>query len=186
LSDPQLKRLSKLLSGLLRHFPEAVGIRPDDGGWIDIEMLVEAIKTKWKNKELYQWVEPRHIYEIALNDEKGRFEVRNGKIRARYGHSYKVKIDYPGDRDVKFLYHGTTSRSLKNILKEGLKPMKRLWVHLSPTLMDAYTIALRRTGRPIILKVDAQRLREYTPVYKASNRVYLVKYVPPDCIVEVI
>jgi len=81
--------LSKLLSGILRHFPYEVGINMNNEGYVDIDELVHAIKTRWKNKELYKWVTREHIIAIALLDPKGRFEIRNNKIRARYGHSIK-------------------------------------------------------------------------------------------------
>ncbi len=185
LDSRRAKRLGKLLAGLLRHFPEAVGLRPDEEGWVDIDELVRAIKTRWRNRHLYQWLKPEHVYEVAAMDDKGRFEVRDGRIRATYGHSYKVKITYPEDKESKILYHGTTRESLRKILSEGIKPMRRLWVHLSSSPEDALLVALRKTRYPVILKIDAEKLRRIGPIYKAGRSVRLVKYVPPECIIEV-
>jgi putative RNA 2'-phosphotransferase len=35
--------ISKLLSFVLRHQPESVGLRLDDGGWVDLDVLVAAL-----------------------------------------------------------------------------------------------------------------------------------------------
>ncbi len=35
--------------------------------------------------------------EIVKNDPKGRYEINDGKIRARYGHSYPVSLNHKED-----------------------------------------------------------------------------------------
>jgi len=178
--------LSKLVSGLLRHFPQEVGLSLNDEGWESIDKLVKAIKLRWKNKELYQWVTREHIIALALLDPKGRFEIRNNDIRARYGHTIPVRISYSEDRKVTLLYHGTVSVNLKSILETGIKPMKRLWVHLTTNINDACSVARRRRGKPLVLIIDANCLRNSgIKVLKATKAIYVVKYVPPKCIKDV-
>ncbi len=176
-------RLSKLMSGLLRHFPGEVGLTLDKEGWVPIDELVRAVKERWRNREAYTWLRPEHVLAVATLDPKGRFEVRGRRIRARYGHSIPVEIEYEEDRESKVLYHGTTERSYKNILREGVKPGRRLWVHLSTTLKDAVETGRRHGGRVVVLVVDADCLRKRGfRIYKASDRVRLVKHVPSECI----
>lgn len=185
--DPTRRlKLSKLLSGLLRHFPEVIGLELDKNGFTKqtIDELVYLIKTRWKNKELYQWLRSEHVYAVVALDPKGRFEIRNNRIRARYGHSIKVEIAYNEAKDLPpKLYHGTSPEALKSILREGLKPMKRLKVHLTSSLEDAYHNALRKTKFPVILEIDTKSLmKEGIKVYKAGKNVYVVDYVPPQVI----
>ncbi len=179
--------LSKLISFILRHGPEEAGIKLSRDGWVRISDLVYGIKNVWRNKHLYQWVTKEHIVALATLDPKGRFEVRRGMIRARYGHSrgVSVVIKYEEDREVKALYHGTSLSNLSSILKEGIKPMRRHYVHLSVSVEDACLVGRRHGGRAVFLEVDADCLRGFgLKVLKATNKVWLVKYVPKECLVR--
>lgn len=175
-------RLSKLMSGLLRHYPWEARLSIDKEGWVSIDELVKGIKNYWRNKELYQWVTREHIVAIALLDPKGRFEINGDRIRARYGHSIDVKIEYTIEYPIEKLYHGTTTNKLASILREGLKPMKRRFVHMTTSYSDALENA-RRHGVPVVLMVDVKCLEKHDiPVYKASKNIYLAPRVPPECI----
>ena len=177
------ERLSKLLSGILRHFPWEVGLIPNTEGWIDIDDLVNAIKTKWRNKEFYKWLKKEHVIALALLDPKGRFEINGNRIRARYGHSIPVEIAYTEDTNVKILYHGTSSKNVNSILSSGIKSMRRLWVHLTTSKDDACINARRHGGKPLLLIIDADCLRSKgIKVYRASKIIYLTKYIPVECI----
>lgn len=43
MTDKETIRTSKFLSLILRHEPERVGITLDSAGWIDVEMLLQAV-----------------------------------------------------------------------------------------------------------------------------------------------
>lgn len=181
------ERLSKLMSGLLRHFPEAAGLRPDLEGFIGIDELVEAIRERWKRREFYAWVAREHIEAIAKLDPKGRFELRGDEIRATYGHTTRVEVKYLEDREVRILYHGTSEGALPGIMTDGILRMRRKWVHLTSSFRDAIEVGRRKGGRTVVLEVDAEKLRRRgITVYKAGKNVYVVERVPPDCIRRVI
>jgi len=180
--------LSKLLSYILRHDPHSIGLRVDREGWADLEELVEGIKTKWMNKHLYEWLTAEHVLAVATLDPKGRFEVRDGRIRARYGHSRSlgVAISYSVDEESTTLYHGTSASSLTSILREGLKPMKRVYVHLTLNPREACETGRRHGSSPVLLVVSADCLRRRgIRVYIASKTIRLAEYVPVECIEEV-
>ncbi len=178
--------LSKLMSGLLRHYPWEAGLRIDTEGWISIDELVRGIRERWRNKELYQWVTPEHIIAVALLDPKGRFEIKNNKIRARYGHSIDIRINYEVVDSVDVLYHGTSRDRVGRILLEGVKPMKRKYVHLTNCIEDAIETG-RRHGHPVVLVINIKCLKtKGMKVYRASNKVYLTEYIPPECIEKVL
>ena len=43
-----LIRTSKFLSLVLRHKPEAIGLELDEGGWVDVDVLLEACRRHGK------------------------------------------------------------------------------------------------------------------------------------------
>ena len=77
----------------------------------------------------------REILAIVETDPKQRFEVKDFKIRTRYGYSNK-KINSCWSEKGKIprkLYHGTAPQNVNAILKEGLKLMNRLEVQVKNT-----------------------------------------------------
>ena len=42
MEEPQLIRISKFLSKYLRHEPESLGITLEPGGWVSVEVLLQA------------------------------------------------------------------------------------------------------------------------------------------------
>jgi len=188
--DPERRvRLSKLLSYILRHDPESVGLELDSEGWVEVEALVEAIRTRWRYKELYSWLQPLHVIAVTATDPKGRFELRNGAIRARYGHSRRLRItiSYPEEKTLKILYHGTSMNCAERILKEGIKPMNRHFVHLTTSVDEACIVGSRHSKlNPVAIVVDAECVRKYGKIFRASPKVFLTKFVEPKCIVEVV
>ena len=184
MSGEQRLRLSKLVSFLLRHGPWEACLEPDEEGWVGVDELVEGIRRCWRNREAYQWVTREHILALAALDPKGRFEVKDGRIRARYGHSIPVVYRLEPERNPPpRLYHGTVRRSLPSILEKGLLPMKRRMVHMTISIRDAYETGRRHGPDVVILEVDTRCLAEKgIPVYRASRTVYMAPRVPPECI----
>ena len=179
MNDETRIALSRLVAGALRHFPHALGISLDREGWVDVDVLAVALSRR----PGYSWATRDHVLAIAALDEKGRFEVRDGRIRARYGHSVPVHIHYPRDDQIAVLYHGTAARNLPSILAVGLRPGKRLYVHLSPTPEAAVEVGKRYGRDVVVLRVDAECLRRRgVQVYRASPTVYLAEAVDPKCL----
>jgi putative RNA 2'-phosphotransferase len=167
-------KVSRYMSYLLRHNPENLKI--DRYGFVSLNELVKKLKERYQ-------VDKKFILEIVEKSDRKRFEIVEDKIRALYGHTIPVDLELEEDKAVKVLYHGTTPDAASKILKVGLKPMKRKWVHLSPTVMIAKEVGLRRTRKPVILKINAEAARKNgVRFYKASDRVYLCKELSPKYI----
>ncbi len=187
MKDRKLESLSKFLSLLLRHKPDILNLKMSKEGFVDLDELVQKIRSR-KN---FAWVTREDIESLVKGDEKGRFEIkvidRREFIRVRYGHSLNlpVEVDYQKVSlgEVKVLYHGTRKDVLPYILKEGLKPMARKFVHLTKTPEDALIVARRRRGSAVILKIDVESfLKDGGVIYKATDRIYLAKEIPPKYI----
>lgn len=52
------KKLSKFLSLILRHQPEIINLKLDEGGWADVEELI--IKSQSQRIELLVWFGKSH------------------------------------------------------------------------------------------------------------------------------
>jgi len=171
-------KISKLLSLALRHSPSALGVSLDEGGWAPLDTVVAGLKR------LGLPASAEAVEAVARLDKKGRFELSSGRIRARYGHSILVKVEYEVDVEARRLYHGTTRSSLEGIMKAGILPMKRLYVHLAVDFHTACETAARRQD-PVVLEIDADCARAAGPIYKASPAIRLSKYILPTCITGV-
>jgi putative RNA 2'-phosphotransferase len=167
-------KISKYMSYLLRHNPE--NLKMDKDGFVNLKELLRKLNERFQ-------VDENFIREIAEKSDKKRFELVGDKIRALYGHTITVEIKFEEDKTMKRLYHGTTADAAYKILKTGLKPMKRKWAHLSPTIEVAMEVGLRKARKPVILEIDAEAARkDKIRFYKATDKVYLCDYVPPKYI----
>ncbi|MCD6515023.1 MAG: RNA 2'-phosphotransferase [Candidatus Odinarchaeota archaeon] len=187
MTNTQRVKLSKFLSLLLRHNPQLLNLELDSEGFTKISL--DELAKRISQQKNFEWVSKDHIIAVVSLDPKGRFEIKDNKIRATYGHTIDHKIEYHKlkvNELPSVLYHGTISSRLSSILKEGIKPMKRKYVHLSLTIEDALIVGLRRKkkgDKVVILEVDpASLIEKGYDIFKASETVFLVKKVPPDCI----
>ncbi|MEM3576996.1 MAG: RNA 2'-phosphotransferase [Candidatus Bathyarchaeia archaeon] len=170
MSDELRVKVSRYMSYLLRHNPQGLGM--DEHGFVDLDKLLEKINQRFKVDKFF-------VLDVVEKSGRKRFEVVGNKIRALYGHTVPVKLEFEEDKTVKVLYHGTTPHAASKILREGLKPMKRKWVHLSPTIEVAMEVGMRRTDTPTVLEIDAEAARrDGLKFFKATDKVYLCKNVP--------
>ena len=55
------------------------------------------------------------------------------------------------------LFHGTSSKLMKQIKNEGLKPMRRQYVHLSVDEQTALQVAKRKEATSVIVTISATK-----------------------------
>ncbi|WP_193212412.1 RNA 2'-phosphotransferase [Luteolibacter marinus] len=174
----ELKRVSKLLSLVLRHDPGKIGILLDDQGWTDCGELIEAIRRRGMK------VDSAILREVVLTNDKQRFAFNGDetRIRANQGHSVTVDLALVPQPPPECLFHGTVERYVESIRKDGLQKGSRHHVHLSPDLQTATKVGERR-GKPVILKVLARDMcvagHEF---FVSNNGVWLTDEVPPSFI----
>lgn len=169
-------KIGKFICLILRHKPEVIGIELDKNGWANIDELIEGVKKKYPdfNREKLE-----HIVET---DNKQRYSVSGdkSKIRARQGHSINVDVELKELEPPEFLYHGTADRFLDSIMKKGLVPGSRLYVHLSKDEETAVKVG-KRHGKPAVLKIETGKMAEDGfKFYLSENGVWLTKSVPPE------
>lgn len=170
---------SKLLSLVLRHQPQKIGLNLDVEGWAEVAELLEKIQKLDKefDKEALDFV-------VENNDKKRfRFDETGKKIKASQGHSIQIQSDFEQVVPPNLLFHGTTSEAIPSIKKTGLQKMKRHHVHLSKDKETAVKVGQRRKGELVILKIKALDMHnEGTPFFLSDNGVWLVEEVPTSYI----
>ncbi|WP_307135902.1 RNA 2'-phosphotransferase [Streptomyces aurantiacus] len=173
MDEKRTVKVSKYLSKHLRHQPERIGLTLDEGGWVEIGILMAAAAAHG-----FRFTRSELDHVVADNDKR-RFAIEGTLIRASQGHSVEVDLGLPSATPPAYLYHGTVARSLEAIRAEGLRPMNRHDVHLSADRETATRVGARR-GRPVVLSVDAGAMHRDGHVFKVSaNGVWLTAAVPP-------
>ncbi len=84
--DPQLRKISIFLSLVLRHKPETIGLTLDKGGWVAVDELLSACEKH--GRELSHDT----LQQVVEQNDKSRFAMRDGRIRASQGHSIEVEL----------------------------------------------------------------------------------------------
>jgi putative RNA 2'-phosphotransferase len=177
MSSSQLVDASKFLSYVLRHEPQAIGLALDSEGWGSVDALIAGAAQQGRNlsRELLE--------QVVVTSDKKRFElsVDGKRIRAVQGHSTRsVDRAFDPRQPPAMLFHGTASRFVDSILREGLKPGSRHYVHLSADEQTARSVG-QRYGLPAVLIVDAARMSAQGHMFhQAENGVWLTAAVPPQ------
>lgn len=162
-------KLSVFISLILRHKPSEIGIQLDEHGWANVDELINGINNTGRNIDL------EILKEIVRTDNKQRYSFNEDKslIRANQGHSIPVDVELKEQQPPQFLYHGTASRFIDSIMQEGLKPMSRLYVHLSRDVETAMKVG-KRHGEPVVLKIRSKEMYDDgIKFYLSENGVWL-------------
>ena len=173
-------KISRFLSFVLRHKPQDIGLTLDSEGWADINTLLACAPRAGKR------LTRETLQEVVETNDKKRFTLSEDglRIRAAQGHTTKsVAITHVEKCPPEFLYHGTASRFLHSIKKQGLIPGSRHHVHLSDDKKTATSVG-QRYGLPVVLQVKARLMHEQGfKFYLADNGVWLTEKVAPAFII---
>lgn len=169
-----LVKISKFLSFVLRHHPEAIQLTLDAAGWANIDELIRLANASGRvlDREL--------LFLVVETNDKQRFALdqARAKIRANQGHSIEVDLGLSPQPPPPLLYHGTAFRFLDSIRSEGLVRGKRAHVHLSQDRSTARAVGSRH-GHPVVLSVDAAAMHQGGSEFRlAHNGVWLIDHVP--------
>jgi len=179
LTRRELVQLSKFTARILRHEPQRHGLTPDAQGWVDLAAYLAAVRALRGFEALAE----ADIPHMVATQGGGRYEIEGGRIRAIYGHSTRDRIERTPVEPPEFLYHGTSPDSARKILREGLRAMRRQYVHLSPDRETAARIGRRKAPQPVILRTASRRAHEAgIGFYAGNDNVWLADAVPKEFI----
>ena len=169
-----LTQVSRFLSLVLRHKPQAAGITLDPHGWAQVDPLIQGIRQR------YPTFDRAMLEEIVATDSKGRYSFNGDqtRIRANQGHSIPVDVELEQCTPPEFLWHGTGRKYTQSIDCMGLISKQRLYVHLSGARQTALQVGARH-GEPVLYLVQSgQMARDGYLFYRSKNGVWLTKAVP--------
>jgi len=173
------KSKSKLLSLVLRHQPEMIGIALDEAGWTSVPDLIDALSGFGKPMSLPE------LEALVASSDKQRFAFNADRtmIRANQGHSVSVDLGLEPVTPPDTLFHGTARQFVDSILRDGLSKRKRHHVHLHADRAVA-TVVGKRRGEAVILSIDAAVMSSHGHrFFVTENNVWLTDAVPPEYII---
>ncbi|GAA3216998.1 RNA 2'-phosphotransferase [Oerskovia jenensis] len=135
-------RLSKSIAYHLRHNEK---LERDGGGWSSIDQVQDV---------LGEGVTLDEIAAVVTHRSESRFEFAAGSIRAKYGHSVPVELDFLTARPESYLYHASPWIQANHVIhdRQGISVMGRRFVHLSSDLKEAFRAGVRK-GHPLVYGV---------------------------------
>ena len=166
------ERLSRFLSYLLRHRPKEYPIAFDRYGFAQWSEVVDIVRERFPE------VSEEQICAVVAGSEKQRFELKEVKVRATYGHSFPVDLGLEPVEPPPQLYYGTARDIAQSILRKGLKPRDRQYVHLSSSAAEAIAVGRRRDPAPALIIVDALGAHAEGVRFFASGPLFLAENVP--------
>lgn len=182
--DTYQERLRFAMGHILRHNPDKHHLEIDKYGYTPIDDFLKVIRNyniSFENAQI------EDIENVLKNDTRNRFSIKNGKIKANYGHSIPVEYENTPIEPPEYLYHGTNDFVLKSIVQEGLKPMNRKFVHLAVNQNDAYfycnklkyNVLYNRRYWPVLLRVKAKEAyKDGILFYKEAEDIYVSEPIP--------
>lgn len=175
-------RISKFLSFILRHGPDKYNLVLDNNGYADLKTVLSILSNRFNNEKISR----QTIESIMQNSKKKRFEIGEDKIRAFYGHSIEKRINFKESSSLpSTLYHGTTEKAYKKILKEGLTKQNRQYIHLTDNVRDAILVSKRRTARSVILEIDIGKAQKIGIKFYKSGDMFLADNIPPEYLCQI-
>lgn len=166
------ERISRFLTYLLRHRPKEYPLVCDKRGFVDWGDVVEVVQERFYD------VTEAQIRAVVTGSEKQRFELIGGKVRATYGHSFRVDLAGEATEPPEKLYYGAARDLAQSMLRDGLKPRDRQYVHLSLTAEEAESVARRHDPAPALLTIDAQAAHHDGVVFYQSGPLFLAESIP--------
>jgi len=175
MTNESLIKKSKWLSKHLRHSPERVGLILEEGGWVTVADLLEAVRQN------HLHLSREELEEVVAGNDKPRFSFSEdgAKMRANQGHSVEVDLRFLPTVPPDVLFHGTGHQNRDSIQSTGLEKRRRHHVHLSHDVGTAKSVGARH-GKPFVFLVDAAQMhRDGLEFYQSDNGVWLCDFVAP-------
>ncbi len=173
-----MDKISTSFCWLLRHGAIKAGVDIDIDGYVRIQDLIDWYNTQNPEAQISEAT----VYSVVNLDEKDRYVIFGDSIRCVQGHSIPgIAHDNPITEWTGEVYHGTAQRFLKSILRYGLLPVSRNFVHFSKDYDTALEVGARH-GKPVVLRIDREAFGYGNCLREARNGVLLSGKVDPKYI----
>lgn len=170
-----VERITRSLAYMLRHKPEEFDLELDRYGYADLVEVVQAL-----NERLGEPVEEEDVVAAIEAGDRPRYEIRDGRIGALYGHSIPVDPGAPA-KPPEFLYVGIGARDAERATRFGLQSGRRRFLHLALTEDEALEMGKRLDHDYTVLTVHALDAWEEGSVEFYDRRsVFLSEPIPRE------
>ncbi len=176
---PDRRRISKLLSLILRHRPDEFGLNMDEYGFIPLDEVIEAVQQR------YSAVEEEDIRTLVETSRQRRFELVDGKIRALYAHSFFVEMDGEPMEPPESLYMISTAEAASTMKEEGIRPEDRFYLHLSPSRESAESRA-GAVDNPVLVEIRATEAGKGGAIFWERGEVVLTRTIEGQFVGEIV
>ena len=167
-----VERFSRWMAYVLRHNPERYGLQADRHGYVDFEEFLRVAARR------YPALAADRLRELICSAGPARFDVGDGRIRARYGHTFAAAPIGSPVEPPEQLYHGAEEGLAPRLLADGLTPVDRTMLHLSDTVDDAVAVASKRGGRVAVIRIQAREAQAAGVAFYRESKVYLAAQIP--------
>ena len=152
----------------------------DEAGWVSVSDITAHLNLNDQDLEL-----------ATLYNNKSRFEIRDGMIRASQGHSLEeipvtqeaLEASWKRYQGEGSIWHGTNHDVIDSIRRGGILRGDRSHVHLASSVESHVG---KRHNVSVLVEVSQELLREAGyEIFISPNRVVLARYIPANCIINV-
>lgn len=174
----ELRRMEKILFVVLGRQPDAFGMVLDEGGWISIKELHQAVMKETG----FSHITPRDLTQFFSLFRPEKFEWQENLVRVRLELQSPDLTIYKEATPPELLYVSIRPKAHAHVIARGLQSINnKKWVALSTEKEMALKIGMRRDRNPIIAEIMALKSSEAGIVYrKASELLYLVESLGPQ------
>lgn len=182
--QPDMKKVSKSMSWVLRHGIDKLGLKIDELGRIPIDTLLELEQIKQLG------CDETLVRTIVDTSDKKRFRLDevNGvwMIGANQGHSKEIGEQINSDKlmekitePVELCVHGTYSKFINSIKQTGLSKMERTHIHMATGFPnDKTVISGVRSSADVFILIDMEKaMKDGIIFYRSANGVILTSGV---------
>ncbi|NIO11030.1 MAG: RNA 2'-phosphotransferase [Deltaproteobacteria bacterium] len=146
----------------------------DERGFVPLRGVMNRVQDRFPE------VDKAQILEVIEGSEKSRFEFKDDMVRATYGHSFPVDLEDTREVPPEHLFYGTARDLATSILKVGLKPRDRQFVHLSVSAEEASEVGKRQDPFPAVVQVYSKTAHHQGIPFYHSGPLFLTKGIPPE------
>ena len=178
MNQSHAEKLLRMLARGLRHPMAHSPLQVDTGGWAAVDAVVEFTNQHRADVGLWAPITTENLIEIVAVDSE-RFEIGDGHVRARYGHSIPHVVVGEPRRPPILLLHGTSRELVDSIRTHGLQPGSRCAVHLTSDESYSLHIAQEAGDDGIVLTIRAVEAAAAGVEFRqATQHVWLSSEVP--------
>lgn len=176
------EKISKTMSWILRHGIDKLNLKIDEIGRIPLQTLMELEQIK------NYGIDENIIKDIVYTSEKKRFRLDKVNeiwmIGANQGHSASVgkkintsKLMVKINEPIELCVHGTYTKAINSIKKNGLNKMARTHIHLATGFPDnSKVISGARNSANVFIVIDMEKaIKDGIEFFRSANDVILTE-----------